>query len=97
MAPSKQLKMTDQIKPARKDKSRPLQDGDDSMGCYPTPDQLSDTDTTSSSYTEAPASEKRLFIMLQELRTTLNADMKLMTAEFKRELADIGDRTDRLE
>ncbi|CAH2301459.1 Hypothetical predicted protein, partial [Pelobates cultripes] len=60
-------------------------------------DGLSDQESASSKYSDAPITERSLHKMLQELRATITADFQRIDEDLRKEITNIGDRTSHLE
>ncbi|CAH2285014.1 Hypothetical predicted protein, partial [Pelobates cultripes] len=92
-----QLKLTDPIRHFKKESQKAIQDGDEAQAPSPASEGLPDQDLTSSRYPDEPMTERRLHMMLQDLRHTLQKGLKELTAEMRKDLDEIGDRTNHLE
>uniref|UniRef100_A0A8C5Q945 Uncharacterized protein n=1 Tax=Leptobrachium leishanense TaxID=445787 RepID=A0A8C5Q945_9ANUR len=96
MAPPKAQRTLEPQKSAKKDRVREAQDGGSpsSVSSFTMeaavvgPPCMSDT---------SPPSESRLHAMLQELRSTIQTDIKEALQELRRDVQDLGERTDSLE
>ncbi|CAH2276961.1 Hypothetical predicted protein [Pelobates cultripes] len=94
MPPPKQLKLSEMTKSKRADRRKDIQDGDDTSNLS---DGQSDYELSSSKYSEAPVTERSLHKMLQELRATITADFHRINGDLRKEISNIGDRTNHLE
>ncbi|CAH2252641.1 Hypothetical predicted protein [Pelobates cultripes] len=81
-------------KSKRADRRKDIQDGDDTSNLS---DGQSDYELSSSKYSEAPVTERSLHKMLQGLRATITADFHRITGDLRKEISNIGDRTNHLE
>uniref|UniRef100_A0A8C5PHC0 Uncharacterized protein n=1 Tax=Leptobrachium leishanense TaxID=445787 RepID=A0A8C5PHC0_9ANUR len=96
MAPPKAQRVLEPPKSARKDRSKEVQDGvspQHALGLGPDESPSAPLGLSES----LPPSESRLHAMLQELRSTIQADIKGALQELSRDVLDLGERTDALE
>ncbi|CAH2301444.1 Hypothetical predicted protein [Pelobates cultripes] len=88
MAPSKQTKLTD--------KAWPTQDGDIHADQPPSPECHIDLDSELQAPDDVLVTNKSLHFMLQALKTSLRSDLRQLTNELRKDIADIGGRTSHL-
>ncbi|CAH2277290.1 Hypothetical predicted protein [Pelobates cultripes] len=97
MAPSKQLKITDLKRSAKKDRFKQMQDGDESMVNSPSSEGLAEIDLAPLSPKDAPVTNKSLHLMLQDLKPSLREDYRQITMDLWKDIGDIGSQTSHLE
>ncbi|CAH2315090.1 Hypothetical predicted protein [Pelobates cultripes] len=81
MVPSKQLKITDQIRPNKKERPQQKQDDTEPDAHSPDTDNITDGETTQMPQGEAPVSNHSLHVMLQALKESLRTDFRQITKE----------------
>ncbi|CAH2314815.1 Hypothetical predicted protein [Pelobates cultripes] len=93
MAPSKRLKITDQIRSNRKD--RPRQKQDDTYSTDPSTN--AEDETLQLSQGDSPVTNQSLHTMLLDLKESLRSDFWQITKEIRRDIQELGGHTSRLE
>uniref|UniRef100_A0A8C5LVP6 Uncharacterized protein n=1 Tax=Leptobrachium leishanense TaxID=445787 RepID=A0A8C5LVP6_9ANUR len=96
MAPPKAQRVPDPPKSARKERNKKAQDSGSPQHAL-----AHDPDASPSALPDLsdslPPSESRLHAMLQDLRSTIQADIRGALQELSRDVLDLGERTDALE